>query len=67
MTTLKTTRKSLIEDDFNEPDATFATDYLLRAQAYGAGTAAVVTTPPAWGLGSNTGHGGSGAVDRAAG
>ncbi|MGY0195697.1 beta strand repeat-containing protein [Leptothrix sp. BB-4] len=59
--TLAPPRPNLIlGGDFNSLEQTFVTDYLLRSQAAGAGTAAVVTAPPNWGLGSRTGHGGSG-------
>ncbi len=48
----------ILGGDFNSPEQSFVTDYLMRSQANGAGTAAVVTAPPNWGLGSGTGHGG---------
>jgi hypothetical protein len=47
--------------DFEDGNTGFTTGYTMQSQANGAGTAAVVTTPPAgWGMGASTGFGGSG-------
>jgi VCBS repeat-containing protein len=50
----------LRNSDFEGVLSTPFTNYQLLTQANGAGTAAVVSKAPAWGLGNDTGHGGSG-------
>ncbi len=53
-------RNLLVNPDFLGGSVGFRTDYRLQAQAGGAGTLAVVTSPPAWGLGISSGLGGAG-------
>jgi|GEM_PF-4374335 len=45
----------LANGDFSQGSRGFTSDYVLQAQANGAGTAALVEAPPAWGLGVSTG------------
>ncbi|MDR6394778.1 calcium-binding protein [Herbaspirillum seropedicae] len=52
---LSNTSSLLKSEDFSGGTASFTSDYVLQAQAGGAKTAAVVSAPPAWGLGVSTG------------